>query len=114
MQEATITKIIELQQILCSIPQASTMIGRCVATIYELIGAGKIKAVKSDGRTLVVVQSLHDYANSLPEAKVAPPRYRKPPRQRIEEAQLPRDRGPPVAPPRQRKPQHLREAAANR
>jgi hypothetical protein len=42
------------------------MIGRGVSTIYELIGSGKIRAVKSDGRTLIVVESLHKYADSLP------------------------------------------------
>ena len=48
------------------------MIGRGVAAIYELMGAGKIRAVKSNGRTLILVASLHAYANSLPDAKIAP------------------------------------------
>jgi hypothetical protein len=64
--------------ILVSIPQASAMIGRGVTKIYEMIGSGLIKAVKSDNRTLVVVDSLHEYADKLPAAKVAPPRNRKP------------------------------------
>jgi hypothetical protein len=77
MRESNVSRL-EFQPILCSILQASAMIGRGVSTIYELIGAGKIKAKKSDGRTLVVVQSLHDYAEGLPEVVVAPPRRRKP------------------------------------
>ena len=55
------------------------MIGRGVSKIYELIGGGQIRAVKSDGRTLVVVESLREYADKLPKAIVAPPPF---PRQR--------------------------------
>jgi hypothetical protein len=65
-------------------PQAGAMIGRGQSALYELIGAGKIRAVKSDGRTLIVVESLHEYAASLPPAKIAPPRRRKPQRMRAE------------------------------
>jgi hypothetical protein len=72
--------IAPLEPLLCSIDAGKAIIGRGTQAIYDLIGAGKIKAVKSDGRTLLVVQSLHDYANSLPAAKVAPPRRRKPQR----------------------------------
>jgi hypothetical protein len=79
MHEAT---KISLRPILCSIPLASAMIGRGTQAIYDLIGGGKIRAVKSDGRTLVVVESLREYAASLPPAKVAPPRNRRPPRMR--------------------------------
>ena len=55
------------------VKQASSMIGRGTQAIYDLIGGGKIRAVKSDGRTLIVVDSLREYAAS-PPAKVAPPR----------------------------------------
>jgi hypothetical protein len=72
----------EVNPILVSVPQASQIIGRGVSTIYELIGGGNVRAVKSDGRTLVVVESLHEYAASLPPAKVRPPRNRRPPRMR--------------------------------
>ena len=58
------------------------MIGRGTQAIYDLIGGGKIRAVKSDGRTLIVVESLREYAASLPPAKVRPPRHRRPPRMR--------------------------------
>jgi excisionase family DNA binding protein len=84
---ASIVARMEVNPILVSIPQASQMLGRGASTIYDLIGAGKIRAVKSDGRTLVIVQSLHEYANSLPAAKVAPPRKRKPQHLRQAEAQ---------------------------
>jgi hypothetical protein len=72
---------IELQPILCSIPQAAAILGRGVGAIYGLIGDNKIRAVKSNGRTLIFVDSLHEYANGLPKADVKP-RYRKPQRLR--------------------------------
>jgi hypothetical protein len=65
-----------LSPILCPIPVAAGMIGRTERVVYSLIGAGKIEAVKSDGRTLVVVKSLHAYAASLPRAQIAPPTNR--------------------------------------
>jgi Helix-turn-helix domain len=77
VHEATLVSKIELQPILCSIPQASTILGRGVGAIYGLIGDGKIRAVKSNGRTLIFVDSLREYADSLPKADVKP-RYRKP------------------------------------
>jgi hypothetical protein len=68
--------------ILVTVKHAATMIGRGVQAIYDLGGAGKIKLVKSDARTLVVVSSIHEYAASLPPAKIAPPRRRRPQRLR--------------------------------
>jgi hypothetical protein len=56
--------------LLVPIKQASAIIGRCHRSIYEMIATNKIRAVKSDGRTLVVYASLLAYADSLPEAKV--------------------------------------------
>jgi hypothetical protein len=76
----TVSKV-DMPPILCSVPNACALIGRGVSALYELIGAGKIRAVKSDGRTLVVVESLREYAAKLEAdhpAKIAPPRRRKP------------------------------------
>ena len=58
--------------ILCRIPQAANMIGRCQRFIYEAIATGQIEAVKSDKRTLVVVESLRKYARELKPAKIKP------------------------------------------
>jgi hypothetical protein len=63
---------VSLPPILCGIPQAATMISRCQRFIYEAIATGKIEAVKSDKRTLVVVESLREYARKLPAAKIKP------------------------------------------
>jgi hypothetical protein len=40
--------------------------GRGQSWVYEAMADGRIKGVKSDGRTLVVVQSIHDYVAGLP------------------------------------------------
>jgi hypothetical protein len=100
----------EVPPILVSIPHASQMLGRGIQAIYDLIGAGKIRAVKSDGRTLVVVESLHEYVAVLEAtrpAKIAPPRRRKPQHLRQAEAATAE-----VATRPKRKPQRLRQAEA--
>jgi hypothetical protein len=61
--------IAPLEPLLCSIEAGIAMISRSERFIYDAIARGKIKAVKSDRRTLLVVQSLKDYAASLPAAK---------------------------------------------
>jgi hypothetical protein len=82
------------------------MLGRGVSTIYEFIADGKIRAVKSDGRTLVVVVSLHEYVASLPSAKIARRPKRKPQHLREKETPAP----PPPAP----KPEVPKQAARKR
>jgi hypothetical protein len=76
MHESSITKM-EVTPLLVSVPQGCQIIGRGTAAMYELIGAGKVKAVKSGGRTLLIYESLVAYVAGLPPAKVAPPRRRK-------------------------------------
>jgi hypothetical protein len=75
------TTVVEITPLLVPVKQACTIIGRGQSALYELIGAGKIRAVKSDGRTLIVVESLKDYVDTLQRehpAKIAPPRNRSP------------------------------------
>jgi excisionase family DNA binding protein len=76
--QVSVVSKVEVEPILCSVPNACAIIGLGMSGLYELIGAGKIVAVKSGTRTLIRVDSLHKYANGLPSAKVAPPRHRKP------------------------------------
>ena len=73
---------VSLPPILCRIPQAAAAIGRGTRFIYEAIATGQIEAVKSDKRTLVVVESLRKYARELKPAKTKPMtrRRRMPPR----------------------------------
>jgi hypothetical protein len=66
----------DVEPILCSVPQGRQMLGIGTQAIYDLLGAGLIKGVKHGTRTLLVVQSLRDYVATLPEAKVAAPRKR--------------------------------------
>jgi hypothetical protein len=63
---------VSMAPILVTIRQAASMIGRGVTFIYTAIGDGTIQAVKSDKRTLVVMESLRAYAASLPTAKTKP------------------------------------------
>jgi hypothetical protein len=55
--------------ILVSVNDAGAFIGRCRRSVYGLIAAGQINAVKSGRSTLVVFDSLRRYAASLPPAK---------------------------------------------
>jgi hypothetical protein len=75
----------EIEPLLVSIPQTSQTIGRCVATVYELIGAGDLDARKSDGRTLVTMDSIKRYVERLPKAEIKPRPKRKP--QHLREAE---------------------------
>jgi hypothetical protein len=77
MRASTVTKM-EIEPFLLSIPQTAQVIGRCTATIYELIGSGQLQAKKSDGRTLVTMASIKSYVASLPPAVIAPRPKRKP------------------------------------
>jgi hypothetical protein len=61
--------IAPLEPLLCSIKAGQAMIARSERFIIDAVARGKIQAVKSDRRTLLVVQSLKDYAASLPPAK---------------------------------------------
>jgi hypothetical protein len=70
--------IAPLEPLLCSIQAGTAIIGRSERFIIDAIATGKLRAVKSDRRTLLVVQSLKDYAASLPAAKGTP----YPPRRR--------------------------------
>ena len=59
----------ELQPILVPISQASAIIGKCRRGIYQFIATDQLKAVKSGRSTLVVYESLKQYAANLPVAK---------------------------------------------
>jgi hypothetical protein len=71
-------EIEKLEPLLCSIQAGTAIIGRSERFIIDAIARGTIQAVKSDRRTLLVVQSLRDYVASLPKAKGTP----NPPRKR--------------------------------
>jgi hypothetical protein len=83
---ASIVSKMEVDPILCSVPQGCQMLGIGTQGLYDLLGAGLVKAVKRGTRTLLVVESLKAYAHTLPPAKVAAPKERKPRRLREAEA----------------------------
>jgi hypothetical protein len=84
MHTSTVSKM-EVDPILCSVPQGCQYLSIGTQGMYDLIGAGLVKAVKRGTRTLLVVESLKAYANTLPAAVVAPPKTRKP--RRLREAE---------------------------
>ncbi len=61
-----------LEPLLCSIKAATAITGRSERFLIDAIARGVLAAVKSDRRTLIVVQSIRDYVNSLPPAKLKP------------------------------------------
>jgi hypothetical protein len=86
MHASTVSKM-EVEPILCSVPQGCQMLGIGTQGLYDLLGAGLIKGVKRGTRTLLLVKSLKEYVGTLPEAKVAAPKVRKPRRLRDAEAE---------------------------
>jgi hypothetical protein len=64
--------IVPLEPILMSVAAATKYIGRSERFIIDAIAVGKLQAVKSDRRTLLVVQSLKDYVAGLPAPKLRP------------------------------------------
>lgn len=61
-----------LEPLLMSVEAATKYIGRGQSFIIDAIARGTLQAVKSDRRTLLVVQSLKDYVASLPAPKLKP------------------------------------------
>lgn len=76
MHASTVAKM-GIEPILCSVPQGCQMLGIGTQGLYDLIGAGLVKAVKRGTRTLLVVESLKKYAAELPAAVVAAPKIRR-------------------------------------
>jgi excisionase family DNA binding protein len=56
--------------ILISIDEAAERIGQCRRTVYQLIAADRIQAVKAGRSTRVIFESLKQNAASLPPAKI--------------------------------------------
>jgi hypothetical protein len=74
--------IASLEPLLCSIQAGTAIIGRSERFIIDAIARGKIEAVKSDRRTLLVVQSLKDYVANLQATSPAKGTINPPPRRR--------------------------------
>jgi len=75
-------EIAPLEPLLCSIKQGTEIIARSERFIIDAIARGELKAVKSDRRTLLVVQSLRDYVKRLineqpAKGTINPPKRRR-------------------------------------
>jgi excisionase family DNA binding protein len=57
---------------LVPVKQASAVIGKSPRSIYELMAAGELKAVKSGRNTLIVYDSIRKYVAGLPQANIKP------------------------------------------
>jgi hypothetical protein len=57
--------IAPIEPLLCSVAAGTAILGRSERFIIDAIARGQIQAVKSDRRTLLVVQSLRDYVDNL-------------------------------------------------
>jgi len=60
-----------MQKLSVTIPDAVDMTGISRSSLYKLFSEGKITARKSGTRTLVLVEDLKRYVESLPEVKAA-------------------------------------------
>jgi hypothetical protein len=65
-------EVATIEPLLCSVAAATVIIGRGQSFVIDAIATGKIQAVKSDRRTLVVLKSLYAYVDSLPPAVLKP------------------------------------------
>jgi excisionase family DNA binding protein len=65
-----------IEPVLLPIQAAAEYLGLSVASLYRLIGLGRLQAVKAGGKTLLPVASLQAYVASLPLAKIKPPTNR--------------------------------------
>lgn len=52
--------------------EAGRLIGESRNTVYRLLAAGKLRAVKRGASTLVLTDSIHEYFASLPAASFLP------------------------------------------
>jgi hypothetical protein len=68
--------------LLCSVQAGTVIIGRSERFIIDAIARGKLEAVKSDRRTLLVVESLKHYVKELRQTSRAKGTINPPPRRR--------------------------------
>jgi hypothetical protein len=59
------------------VPIALKLLGCCRSRLYELIGEGKVSALKDGKSLLVIVPSIRAYQHALPAAVIKPPALRK-------------------------------------
>jgi len=75
--------IAPIEPLLCSIQAGTAIIGRSERFIIDGIARGKFEAVKSDRRTLLVVESLKSYVDELRRNHPAKGTINPSPRRRV-------------------------------
>jgi hypothetical protein len=69
-------EIKRVEPLLIDVGTAATMLSRSKRFVIDALSRNLIAGKKSDGRTLIVVQSLRDYVNALEPARGTPNRRR--------------------------------------
>lgn len=57
-----------MEPLAVSVSEAARLIGVSRTRLYQLIRDGRLRKIKSGGRTLLLVQDLRDYLGSLAES----------------------------------------------
>ena len=57
-----------MEPLAVSVSEAARLIGVSRTRLYQLIRDGRLRKIKSGGRTLLLVQDLRDYLGSLVES----------------------------------------------
>lgn len=66
-----------IEPLALSVDQTARATGESRSQVYNLLGRGEYRAIKSGARTLVLVESIKQRFASLPAAKIKPPAPRK-------------------------------------
>jgi hypothetical protein len=68
----------KLEPFAVTIPESQRLLGdKSHSALYELLGSGKLVAVKDGKKTLITLESIRDYMAGLPRAKIKPPAPRR-------------------------------------
>lgn len=68
----------KLEPYAVSIPETQRLLGdKSHSGVYELLGSGKLVAVKDGAKTLITLNSIREYSAGLPRAKIKPPAPRR-------------------------------------
>ena len=65
------TTEVEVPRIALRVREACVSLSISRSKLYEEVAAGRLKALKAGGRTLIPPKSIDDWLNSLPNAKAA-------------------------------------------
>ena len=67
----------KLEPAFLTIPGTKHFLSLSQASIYRLMGLGRLEARKAGGRTLITMESAKAFASTLPRAKIKAPKTRQ-------------------------------------